>query len=210
LLAILILSVPDVTKPKISAPGLNIPVLSSPVKEYEGVPREPSADLNVVPEIMLFDVMDPDVIDPETFKDVSVPTPVIFSYAPTTDAVGIVPLVILLALRLVRPEPVPENIPPLVVVMFPATLRDVSPVTSVIPDNAKLEEPLFKKISVVPINNEELPRTELGIVPDRFPAVRLVNNEPFPEKEPEVIKPDAVISVTPVKAPVTLADPLKF
>jgi hypothetical protein len=94
---------PDVTKPKISAPGLNIPVLSSPVKEYEGVPREPSAD----------------VIDPETFKDVSVPTPVIFPYAPTTDAVGIVPLVILLALRLVRPEPVPDIMPDAVIA--PAT-----------------------------------------------------------------------------------------
>ena len=43
--------------------------------------------------------------------------------------------------------------------------------------------------AVVPIYNEELPKTALGIVPDKLPAVRLVKLAPEPIKLVEVKAP---------------------
>jgi hypothetical protein len=56
--SILILSVPDVTKPKMSALGEKMPVLESFVKENVGAEMEPKPPLNDVPEIMFDAVID--------------------------------------------------------------------------------------------------------------------------------------------------------
>ena len=49
-----------------------------------------------------------------------------------------------------------------------------------VPVNVWLADALFKAIAVVPIYKDELPKTALGIVPDKLPAVKLVNPAPDP------------------------------
>jgi hypothetical protein len=53
---------------------------------------------------------------------------------------------------------------------------DVEPgiAIDVMPVNPKLADPRFNAIEVVPTNNDELPNTPEGIVPDKLPAVKLV------------------------------------
>ena len=173
--SIVICSVPDVTSPKISV-LLNMPVLESLVKENVGSEMEPKPPLNDVPEIMFDEVMSPDVIAPVTFRDDNVPTPVMFGYAPTTDAAGIVPDEMFEALRLVRPEPVPE--------IMPFTESEVMSESAVMLDPRLTE--------VEPIVIEEFDSLAFVTLPS--PIVVVMAVAPEPETSPE-----SVIVSLPVK-----------
>jgi hypothetical protein len=78
------------------------------------------------------------------------------------------------ALGIVATDP---RTPPEVVVTYPPVVREVVIVpvnvgaARVIPERLRAAEVLLRAIPVVPMNTVELPRTPLGIVPERFPAV---------------------------------------
>ena len=74
-----------------------------------------------------------------------------------------------------------------------------------------MADALFRAIEVVPIKTDELPNTAEGIVPLKFPAVRLVKLAPDtapnkPDQVPEVTVPVVVKLVDPAKgdAPIVL------
>lgn len=70
-----------------------------------------------------------------------------------------------------------------------AVVADPADPSMLVPVSVWLALARFRAIAVVPIYSVELPKTPLGIVPVRFPAVRLVRAEPEPEKPVAVRTP---------------------
>ena len=107
-------------------------------------------------------------------------------------------------------SPVVTNVPvvagividvvPAVAVGVTVIVPDVEPgiAMEVIPVNPRLAVVLFNATEVVPTNSAELPRTPLGIVPDKLPAVKLVKFAP--DTDPKLALQVPLVTVPTVVA----------
>jgi len=152
--------------------GVVVPVATEELKSVPVVPKVKAATLVTVPKL------------PVKATPLALKTPVLGT------KLSFVELVVIGKLPVVVETSVGYQVAMEVVLSVTATFVALVAVVAVV---ALAAEPLiltakevidplaaFNRTAVVPIYNEELPKTLLGIVPDRFAAVRLVRLDPDP------------------------------